>query len=262
MAVLGIITCEILELEFAQLIGNDPEIGRISILQDSHSTRLIELLGADREPRLHALPHPHAFTPEPDQSLELLVKVLALGLHRNRKVLGNALAKWAQALQPHIDVLLLGYGLCGGALEDARSTLNIDIPLFQPMDSDHPIDDCVALCLGGRERYYSEQLKMAGTYFLTPGWSHHWGRMLETGSGEVSQPVLKRLLSNYQRALLVQSPVVANDEMQARGAEFGRLTGLNVETERGNYIPLLQAWDAAKATIRPANVSAIQGEAR
>ncbi|MET0071436.1 MAG: DUF1638 domain-containing protein [Candidatus Thiodiazotropha sp.] len=250
MAVLGIITCEILELEFAQLFGSDPEIGRISILAESHSAHLIELLEAGQDTRLRSIPHPHAFTPEPDQTLEVLVKVLALGLHRNHRVLRNALTKSAQAMQSRIDALLLGYGLCGGALDNARSVLDIDIPLFQPMDSEHPIDDCVALCLGGRERYYSEQRKTAGTYFLTPGWSHHWRRMLDTGSGEASRPVLKRLLSNYQRALLVQSPALTNDELQARGAEFGRLTGLRLETESGNLTPLIEALNAAKAALR------------
>ncbi|MGD8911921.1 MAG: DUF1638 domain-containing protein [Candidatus Thiodiazotropha sp.] len=251
MAVIGIITCEILELEFAWLLGDDRDIQRISVLEDSHSRRLIELLEARQAPNLRCLPHPHAFTPEPDEPLEVLVRVLAMGLHRNRKVLRHALAKSAQGLRPHIDVLLLGYGLCGGALNDAPAVVDMDIPVFQPMDDNHPIDDCIALCMGGRERYYSEQRKIAGTYFLTPGWSRHWRRMLDMDSGEVSQPGLKRLLYDYERVLLLESPVIPDDELQRRGAQFGRLTGLCLETQAGTLTPLTAAWNATKAALQP-----------
>jgi hypothetical protein len=251
MAVIGIITCEILELEFARLLGDDAEVGRISVLEDSHSAHLIELLTARQTPHLRCLPHTHAFTPEPDQPLEVLVRVLAMGLHRNRRVLRDALVRSAQALRPHIDVLLLGYGLCGGALNDARAVVDVEIPVFQPMDGDHPVDDCVALCLGGRERYYNEQRKIAGTFFLTPGWSRHWRRMMDKGSGEMAQPGLKRLLTDYRRALLISSPVLPENELQRRGAEFGRLTGLRLETQSGTLAPLTAAWNAAKAALQP-----------
>jgi hypothetical protein len=173
-----------------------------------------------------------------------------MGLHRNRRVLRNTLTKSAQALRPYIDVLMLGYGLCGGALNDAQAVVDMDIPVIQPMDENHPIDDCVALCLGGRERYYNEQRKIAGTFFLTPGWSRHWRRMLDEGSGELSQPGLKRLLSDYQRALLLRSPVLPDNELQQRGLEFGRLTGLGLETQSGTLAPLTAAWNAAKATLQ------------
>jgi hypothetical protein len=253
MAVLGIITCEILELEFARLLGEDAEVGCINVLEDSHSARLIELLEARQAP-LRRLPHPHAFAAEPDEPLEVLVRVLALGLHRNRRVLRNALAKAAQALQPRIDALLLGYGLCGGALDNARAVVDVALPLFQPMDGEHAVDDCVALCLGGRARYYGEQCKCAGTFFLTPGWSRHWRRMLDLRSGEVSQPGLKRLLSGYQRALLVQTPVLDDDELQRCGVEFAHHTGLRLETQMGTLAPLAAAWEAAKAAVRSKSV--------
>lgn len=255
MAVIGILTCEILELEFAWLLRDDTDVERISVLQDSHSARLIELLEAHRAPDLHCLPHPHAFTPEPDSSLEVLVRVLAMGLHRNPRVLRNALARSAQALRPCIDVLLLGYGLCGGAADAAREVVDMDIPVYQPMDDNHPVDDCVALCLGGRERYYGEQRRIAGTYFLTPGWSRHWRRMLDPCAGEVPQPGLKRLLRDYQRVLLIESPALPDQELQRRGAEFGRLTGLRLETQPGTLAPLTAAWNAAKAALGPGSSS-------
>jgi hypothetical protein len=251
MAVLGIITCEVLEQEFAKILADDSDIGRISVLQDSHSKRLLELLQARDLPHLYCLPHSHAFHPEPDVSLELLVRVLALGLHRNRKVLRHALTKAAQEMRPHIDAMLLGYGRCGGAVDDAASLLDLDIPLYQPMDGDTPMDDCVALCLGGRERYYREQRKIAGTYFLTPGWAKHWRRMLDPRSDELSQPGLKRMLRDYERALVVQSPALPDKELSRDGEKFSRLTGLRLETQNGTMAGLTKAWEQAKAAIQP-----------
>jgi hypothetical protein len=249
MAVLGIITCEILELEFARLLSGDPDVQRISILKDGRSARLIELLAANEQLCLQCLPHPHAFVPEPDMPLEVLVQVLELGLHRTRRVLRGALRKAVHAMQSKVDALLLGYGMCGGALADVSEEVDASVPLFQPMDGDHPVDDCVALCLGGRNCYYHEQRKNAGTFFLTPGWSHHWKRMLDAGAGKVSQPGLERLLYGYERALLVTTPALACEEQQRNGVEFARQTGLILERKAGTLAPLIMAWDAAKASL-------------
>jgi hypothetical protein len=250
MAVVGIITCEIFELEFARLLGEDRQISRISILRDSHSAHLIELLEARQLPHLQCLPHPHSFHPEPGEPLEVLIQVLALGLHRNRHVLSHALAKAAHALEPKLDALLLGYGQCGGALKDIRTVVDVALPLFQPMDEDCAVDDCVALCLGGHQRYYTEQRHTAGTFFLTPGWSRHWRRMLDKQSTEVSQPGLKRLLSDYERVLLIQTPALPDTQLCQRGDEFARLIGLRKETQVGTMAPLIAAWESAKAALQ------------
>ncbi|NJD06972.1 MAG: DUF1638 domain-containing protein [Methylococcaceae bacterium] len=250
MAVIGILTCEILEFEFAWLLGGDAEIGRISVLEDRRSARLIRLLETEQRVSLQCLPHVHAFRPEPGQPLEVLVRVLEVGLHRTRSVLRSALAKAAQELRPRVDALLLGYGLCGNALEDPREVLDVDVPVFLPMDQDRPVDDCVALCLGGRELYCAEQHATPGTFFLPPGWSQHWQRILDPDAGELAEPSLRRVFAGYQRALMVPTPVLAEAEMLRRGQEFSRSTGLRLERREGTVAALVAAWAAAKNCIR------------
>ena len=44
MSVLGILTCEILELEFAHLLGVDKQLSRITVLADERSTCLLRTL--------------------------------------------------------------------------------------------------------------------------------------------------------------------------------------------------------------------------
>jgi hypothetical protein len=251
MGVLGIVTCEILELEFAQLLGTDPEAGRISVLEDRRSARLIELLEARQVRNLYRLPHLNAFRREPGERLEVLLRVLEIGLHRNAKVLRAAVARAAHELSPHVDALLLGYGRCGNALEPPRTLLDVDKPVFLPMDHGCPVDDCVALCLGGRDCYYAEQCKIAGTFFLTPGWSRHWKQMLDPRCARVTLPGLKRLLSSYERVLLVQTPALANDELLRRGEEFSKQTGLRLEVSQGTMDLLTAAWEEAKHFLQP-----------
>jgi hypothetical protein len=249
MAVIGIITCEILELEFAKLLSEDAEIKRISVLEDKCSARIIELLEERQIHNLQRLPHTHSFHPEPEMSLEVFIYVLEMGLHRTRKILNRAVTKAIQTMQTRVDALLLGYGRCGGSLDGVNAFVDRDIPIFQPMDGDHPIDDCVALSLGGGQRYYAEQRKIAGTYFLTPGWSLHWQQMLDMRTGKVSQPGLERLLSGYERALMVQTPAINNSELQRHGDEFKRVTGLRLEMQKGTMTPLITAWNSTKGAV-------------
>lgn len=44
MAVIGILTCEILEFEFAHLLKTDPDVARLTVLKDAHSVRLIDIM--------------------------------------------------------------------------------------------------------------------------------------------------------------------------------------------------------------------------
>jgi hypothetical protein len=262
MAVIGIITCEILELEFAQQLGADAEVGLVSVLDNRHAARLIELLERRLPLRLRRLPHVHAFHPEPGESLEVLIRVLQISLHRRRSVLRRALVRAANELQPHVDALLLGYGLCGNALDDPRIVLDVDVPLFFPMEEGRPVDDCVALCLGGRERYCTAQREVAGTFFLTPGWSEHWRALLSPHPGAPRQAGLERTLAGYERVLAVQTPALADDELLHRGLELGRLTGLRLEIRRGTMDLLIAAWNAAKWSVQSATIGPGRGGPR
>ena len=169
MGVIGIITCEVLELEFAHLLCTDPDLARITVLEDIRSARLIEMLESKAVQSLRRIPHISSFSPDHSgQSAdrpEMLVRVLELALHRRKKLLQNGLIRAAREMGPHVDALLLGYGLCGSALNNPKELLDVDVPIFIPMDTDHPVDDCVGLIIGGRDNYYAEQCKTPGTYF-------------------------------------------------------------------------------------------------
>jgi len=250
MAVLGVLTCEILELEFAHLLAADPGLARVTVLEDKHSARLIGALavhGVNNPRRVFRL---EEFMRDSGCGVEVLIRVLELGLHIWPRKLREALVEAAHEISSHVDALLLGYGLCGNALEKPGELLSdIGVPVFIPMDEDHPVDDCVGLLIGGRERYYAELCKVAGTYFITPGWSYHWRRMFEREFGGVSLDLAKRMFKHYERTLLISNPIMPQDEMASNVQEFNDMFGFRAEACDGTFSILMDAWAAAKESL-------------
>ncbi|UCB50030.1 MAG: DUF1638 domain-containing protein [Deltaproteobacteria bacterium] len=247
MAVLGILTCEILELEFAHLLFRDTEVARITVLEDSRSARLIEALGSEGAENLRRIHDITAFNPNPSSHLEVLIRVLELALHNRKKTLQQGLVEAACEMSPHVDALLLGYGLCGNALESPEALLSeAGLPIFIPMDEDHPVDDCVGLIIGGRECYYGELCDVAGTFFMIPGWSVHWKRMFEREFGNISVDMAKRLFKHYERSLLISTPIMPADEMSRNVKKFNELFGFREEAREGTLRILNDTWGKAK----------------
>ena len=250
MGVLGILTCEILELEFARLLAADKEVSRITVLEDERSANFINALESIKEDNIKRIPSLKAFTPAGESSLEVLVTVLELALHNRKLTLQQGLIDAAAAVGPHVDALILGYGLCGNALENPQELLSdAGVPIFIPMDEDHPVDDCIGLLIGGRQRYYEEQCKVAGTFFMIPGWTYHWKRMFEQEFGNLSPQMAKRLFKHYERSLLISTPIMSLEDMQQNSKAFNELFGLRTDVCKVTLSVLQKTWDAAKEQL-------------
>jgi hypothetical protein len=252
MAVIGVLACEVLELEIATLLGADPKLNAIWVVKDAQSARLLSAL--KKSPSAHLLQpisDMSGFNADPSLALEVVVRILELGLHNNKKTLQDALIKAANKMAPEVNVLFLGYGLCGNALENPKNLFkDVDLPIFMPMDKDRPVDDCIALLLGGREPYYKEQMSCAGTYYMIPGWSFHWRRMFEAEFGKVSIDLAKRLFKNYKRSLMVPTPVMTEAEMKKNAAPFSKMFNLRVESHPGTMAILERTWEEAKTFLK------------
>ena len=247
MSVLGILTCEILELEFAYLLESDPDIARITVLENRHSARLLEALGSATTRNLNRIADFDSFASDPENRLEVLVHVLELGLHNRKNLLQQGLIDAARAMGSRVEALLLGYGLCGNALEKPGELLSdAGVPIFIPMDEDHPVDDCVGLVIGGRRNYYEEQCKVAGTFFMIPGWTCHWRRMFDKEFGNLSVDMARRLFKNYERSLLIPTPIMSQETMKQNSNEFSALFSLREEIRPGTLDILMDSWNSAK----------------
>ncbi|GAB4278485.1 MAG: DUF1638 domain-containing protein [Deferrisomatales bacterium] len=251
MAVLGVLTCEVLELEFAALLASDRSCTPVTVVADERSTRLVEALEARGCPDLRRVAQPDRFVPGTSEGCEVLVRVLELGLHARRKRLQEGLVEAAREMSPYVDGIFLGYGLCGNALEKPRELLaDAGVPVYLPMDEDHPVDDCVGLVLGGRRAYYEEQCRVAGTFFMTPGWTVHWKRIFDKEFGSISVEMAQRLFARYERSLLVTTPLMGEEQMRANAGEFNHLFDCRFETRRGTLSLLERSWAQAVADLQ------------
>ena len=108
MATIGILTCEILELEISYVLKSDKEINRIIVLENSHSLRLIESLELEGAGHLERITDLNSFTPAFGSELEVVVHVLELGLQNHRHLLQKGISEAACWLGKCADALLLG----------------------------------------------------------------------------------------------------------------------------------------------------------
>lgn len=249
MAVLGLLTCEILELEFAHLLANDSEVASLTVVEDQSSLGFIAAMEAEGlDPR--RIPILRGYTPSYPAKLEVLVRVLELGLHNRKRILQEGLVKAAREMGHYVDALVLGYGLCGNALQDPEGLLeDAGVPVFVPMDEDHPVDDCVGLILGGRDRYYREQCRVAGTFFMIPGWTRHWKRLLEKEHGSFDVAFARRIFRHYERSLLIPNAVLTEDTMRKNIEEFTQAFGFRTEVLQGKLDILRATWHKAKRVL-------------
>lgn len=247
MPVLGIVSCEILELEFAWYMSQDPDLYRVSVIDTLHAQRFVSRLRETGMGVIDILDSTDSFIPDGENRFEVLISFLDIGLHSNLSVLLRGIREAAADLEPFSHALMLGYGLCGNALASPADILpDIDIPLFFPMDEDHPADDCIGMFIGGREAYYREQCRIAGTYFMTPGWTVHWPRLFEKEFGSMSQEMAKRVFADYSRTLLIRTPVMKEDEMTRRTEDFNRLFDCTPEICTGSMTLMDRQWKLAR----------------
>jgi len=251
MPVLGIITCEILELEFAYILSMDPDITGLTVVADSTAAGFIEALEAMGFPELRRILLLKEFTPSFGERLEVLVRVLELGLHTRKQLLQEGLVKAAKEMACYVDGIVLGYGLCGNALQKPRELLaDVEVPIFIPMDEDHPVDDCVGLIIGGRNAYYEEQCREAGTFFMIPGWTRHWREMFGKEYGKLDPSMAKRIFSGYKRSLLIPNPVLPEEEMRHNIEDFNSFFNFRTEVRKGTLEILQRTWESAKHEVK------------
>ena len=63
MAVLGLITCEILELECAHLLSTDADVAGVTVVEDTHAAGFIEALEASGRYKPRLIPWMCGFSP-------------------------------------------------------------------------------------------------------------------------------------------------------------------------------------------------------
>lgn len=235
---LGIINCQILELEIAYLLSHDAQVSDIWVIRNAYSEKLVQALENHRTKPVHFIEKADAFTPSDETGLAVLIDVKKVGLHSYIPGLRQEVLSAVQTMAPFVDSIFLGYGLCGNALTRMDELFkDISIPVVMPMDQGSPVDDCVSMIIGGRDAYYEEQCKCAGTMFMNAGFSLYIEDiLLEDIPDRISHKrtqIMQKLLEGYKRSLLLPTPVLGEKALKENTRVFNKKYQLDIESRQG-----------------------------
>lgn len=177
------------------------------------------------------------------------LRFLDQGLHRSPDQLRRALQQAIDELGES-EVVLLGYGYCGGALEGLRAG---SAPLVIPK-----IDDCIPLLLGSLE---ARQQWGPDTYFLSAGWLAGEGnliweyeRCLSRYGEERGSRLMRQLFRHYRRLVFINTGRQGEEAAREAAREVAGRLGLEFLTCEGqsDYLERLLRgpWEEGKKFVR------------
>jgi hypothetical protein len=178
---------------------------------------------------------------------------LEFGLHVYPEKLHETLQREIDSIPGEADIVL-GYGLCSNAAVGlASASHRLIIPR---------VDDCIALFLGSRQEHLRRLREEPGTYFLTKGWIkaaelpiNDYLRLVEKYGEERAMRVIKVMLANYKRVVLINTGNYLLDEFReaARSMadtlelEYAEIPGSN----RMLRAMLDGSWDSEYIIVEP-----------
>ena len=179
--------------------------------------------------------------------------VLDIALHLQPERLRQSLCDAVAGLEQEGETILLGYGLCGRALEGVASSKST---LVLPK-----VDDCVGMLLGSRQRHRQILNQHPGTYFLEPHWLDtelnifdQITKGLDHIPQERRKQLLKVALKHYDRLVLLASECPAG-EAEARCRQLAEENDMNfccLTSDLGLLDRLLHGpWDAPEFIVAP-----------
>jgi hypothetical protein len=157
---------------------------------------------------------------------------LSMGLHVAPDRLRAALA--AELAKPRaVDRIVLGFGLCGNAVDGLSSP---HAPLVIPR-----AHDCIAVLSGGVGLPETGPSLERGTFYLSGGWmegertimSEHRRTVQRFGERKALR-VLNTLLGAYQRFLFIQTDHPRSEARQQEATQLASLVGLPLDSVAGD----------------------------
>lgn len=136
----------------------------------------------------------------PEEDFIVVVYILELGLHRDLKLLRDAVYATIEQMSDYSDGILLFYGLCGNSLQNIKNDLSdARCPIYLLKDGeDNRVDDCISIALGGNRKYEEafEICRGKGSLFFTPMWASNWKDVDAPGD---KQTDLKTICDSFKR---------------------------------------------------------------
>ena len=190
---------------------------------------------------------------EPMMPPDAVIRVMDIGLHVDLQRLKSRLLKEIADIEEEGTCILLGFGLCGRALEgvvSGRSTLVLP-----------RIDDCVGALLGSRRRHKDLLKQNPGCYFLEQNWLNteciiftEIMKGMERVPPEKRENIVKSMLRHYNSLVLLDSGDLL-PENESLCLDYARQYNLNLirlKTELGLLTRLIKGpWSEEEFLVLP-----------
>lgn len=164
---------------------------------------------------------------------QLSCETLDFGLHSNPDKLRSALQTAIDAANPHIETILLGFGLCAKAvvgLKTGNHTLVIP-----------KADDCITIFLGSVSQYRQQQRTEPGTLYMTKGWIEAGTPMdkqreiMVKKYGEQKAGMLfAKMLNGYKRLAFINTGNYELENYRIRSQAIAQRLNLRYEEIKGD----------------------------
>lgn len=243
MTVMGIIGCRIFEDELVHVLSNDLEVERIYLVKNEENIGLLHKLEAQGlEPVVLSVYEIRDCLEQSDE-FSVIVQLQEIGLHMNSSRLKNKTYTNLNLMSRFADGILLFYGLCGHAFSRVQNDfahIGCSLQLLQDINSGEParpLEDCIAVALGGNSRYREILKSHRDTFFLTPMWAANWkyafGMDGESLRGfEFTPDNLRKL--GYRRVAKVDTGLSYEPDFEKKIEEFALEFGFEVIELKGS----------------------------
>lgn len=181
-------------------------------------------------------------------------QVLDFGLHLTPDTLKQTLQQAIDAVEPSVERVVLGYGLCAMAVIGLKADgCTLIIPRM---------DDCIGIFLGSRESYQEQAAQEPGTYYLTKGWIEvndtpleEYRRMEARYGAEKAQRMMRLMLKNYTRIAYIDTGLQDQEKYRAYAREVAEHFDLRFEEIPGSNVLVKQMlfgpWDEETFVVVP-----------
>ena len=161
------------------------------------------------------------------------VEFLSMGLHLHPEKLHREI-NLALERSTDYQMIIMGFGLCGGALSDISAP---GCPLIIPK-----VHDCIPVLLGSKKRYETLQKDCKGTFYFSGGWVEGDRMMIpeyerscvEFGSKRALK-IFRMMFENYNRLLYIHTGHPRSTDTLEKTRDFAETLKLPCQNTQGDH---------------------------
>lgn len=239
---LGIIGCTVLMDELLYALGKDEELKRVYVLGSEPGERFLTRARA-KLPGIEIEAVSPADVPDmrSKEGFNVLLDMKTTSLHRDPDAFRKEVILTCQGMKPHVDGVLLFYGLCRNALRKMRKvSQEVGMPITILQDAmGREIDDCFGAMMGGRDGYLVHLREHRGTMFIIPGYAEMWYDKLTSKDVEKALEAYQNLKfvfdrCGYTKLLRMDTHLCDQGQFERRVATFARLFDMELSAEEAD----------------------------